>query len=83
MGRHKERDSRTKMGVVRGEGRRKKKSNRKVHKKPDPSQGLTPPTPFPGHLWARRMAQGQPALAMGFSEGLGMKSQDISGPQYL
>lgn len=70
MGRHTERDNRTKMGMVRGEGRRKK-SNRKVHKKPDPSQGLNPQLPSPRHLWARRIAQGQPARTVGLSEGIG------------
>lgn len=46
MGRHKERDNRTKMGVVRGEGRRKKKATGKSTRNLTPPRA-SPPNPLP------------------------------------
>ena len=49
MGRHRERDNRGKMGMVRGEGRRKKKQQ-EGPQETYPSQDLTPQLPSPTPL---------------------------------
>lgn len=50
MGRHRERDNRTKMGTVRGEGRRKKKATGRSTRNLTPPRASTPsslpPTPL-------------------------------------